>query len=144
MQKAFRTVVAGQQAEKLLDFDDAFAQEERSGLAVTQILPPTPAATSFLLGASINPLDDLVSIFGGMSTVGVGAGTESGNGGAGAIGGLGLGEFGGLGSTASPPPVGASPLEALLAYNPDQGSLCLWLVEFFQVDTQRGYHTFIG
>ena len=105
--------MAGQQAENLLDFDDAPAQEEPSGLAATQILPSTPAATSFLSGTSTNPLDDLVSIFGGMSTVGTGAGTGGGSEGAGAIGGLGFGELGGLSSTASPPPVGASPLDGL-------------------------------
>ena len=133
--------MAGLQAENLLNFDDAPAQEECSGLMATQhILPQTPAATSFLSGVSTNPLDDLLSIFGGMSTVGVGAGTGSGNGGVGTIGGLGLGEFGRMGSTASPPPAGASPLEVLLTYNPDQGSLCFWLVKFFQIGTQCGYH----
>ncbi|KAI6010223.1 adaptin N terminal region-domain-containing protein [Pisolithus marmoratus] len=58
-QKAFRTVVAGQQAENLLDFDDVPAQEVPSGLAATRILPSTPAAASFLSGTSTNPLDDL-------------------------------------------------------------------------------------
>jgi len=103
-QKAFRTVVAGQQAENLLDFDDAPAQEEPSGLAATQILPSTPAAANFFSGTSTNPLDDLVSIFGGMGTVDAGAGgVRSGD------GGLGLG---GLGA-ASPPLASASPLDSL-------------------------------
>ncbi|KAG8215400.1 adaptin N terminal region-domain-containing protein [Butyriboletus roseoflavus] len=71
-QKALQTVVAGQQAENLLDFDDAPTQEgQPSGLAATQILPSTPAAANFLSGTSANPLDDLVSIFGGMSASGV-------------------------------------------------------------------------
>ncbi|KAG6832577.1 hypothetical protein H0H87_001233 [Tephrocybe sp. NHM501043] len=65
-QKALQTVVAGQQAENLLDFDDAPAMEgEPSGLAATQVLSQTPAAASLLAGTSNNPLDDLVSIFGG-------------------------------------------------------------------------------
>lgn len=102
-QKALQTVVAGQQAENLLDFDDAPTQEgQTSGLAATQILPSSPAAANFLSGASINPLDDLVSIFGGMSASGVGGG---GNGGPSVEG-----AFGGLGSM-SPP--GVSPLESL-------------------------------
>ncbi|KAG2124243.1 adaptin N terminal region-domain-containing protein [Suillus clintonianus] len=76
-QKAFQTVVAGQQAENLLDFGDDSAQDgQPSGLAATQILPSTPAAANFLSGTSANPLDDLVSIFGGMETLG-GAGSPS-------------------------------------------------------------------
>ncbi|KAG9310856.1 armadillo-type protein [Chiua virens] len=78
-QKAFQTVVAGQQAENLLDLDDAPTQEgEPSGLAATQILPTSPAAANFLSGASTNPLDDLVSIFGGMSVDGAGSGANAG------------------------------------------------------------------
>ncbi|KAG6335100.1 hypothetical protein ID866_3989 [Astraeus odoratus] len=103
-QKAFRTVVAGQQAENLLDFDDAPTQEEPSGLAATQILPSTPAAANFFSGTSTNPLDDLVSIFGGMSTVG-------GNGGGGDSGLGGLGAW----STTSPPPTIASPLDNVVS-----------------------------
>ncbi|KAF8127611.1 adaptin N terminal region-domain-containing protein [Boletus edulis] len=101
-QKALQTVVAGQQAENLLDFDDAPTQEgEPSGLAATQILPSSPAAANFLSGTSTNPLDDLVSIFGGMSASGVGSG---GNGGG----------MGGLGSV-SPPTASyvSSPLDSL-------------------------------
>ncbi|KAL4080674.1 armadillo-type protein [Scleroderma citrinum] len=45
--KAFRTVVAGHQAENLLDFDDMPAQEGPSGLAATQILPSSPATANF-------------------------------------------------------------------------------------------------
>lgn len=82
-QKALQTVVAGQQAENLLyvvtlldlchtlnsqfsDFDDAPAIEgQPSGLAATEVLSQTPAAANLLAGTSTNPLDDLVSIFGG-------------------------------------------------------------------------------
>ncbi|KAG2126884.1 adaptin N terminal region-domain-containing protein [Suillus bovinus] len=77
-QKALQTVVAGQQAENLLDFGDDSAQDgQPSGLAATQILPSTPAAANFLSGTSTNPLDDLVSIFGGMETMDTGAGSPS-------------------------------------------------------------------
>ncbi|KAJ8580233.1 Adaptor protein complex beta subunit [Rhizopogon salebrosus TDB-379] len=78
-QKALQTVVAGQQAENLLDFGDDSAQDgQPSGLAATQILPSTPAAANFLSGTSTNPLDDLVSIFGSMETETMGAGSPSG------------------------------------------------------------------
>ncbi|KAF9235918.1 armadillo-type protein [Melanogaster broomeanus] len=100
-QKALQTVVAGQQAENLLDFDDAPTQEgQPSGLAATQILPSTPATANFLSGTSANPLDDLVSIFGGMSASGGGS----------ADGGL-----GGLGFGTTSPPSGSviSPLDSL-------------------------------
>lgn len=100
-QKALQTVVAGQQAENLLDFDDAPMQEgQPSGLAATQIVPSSSAAANFLSGASTNPLDDLVSIFGGMSASGGNAGTES--------------PFGGLGSmSTSGVNYAVSPLESL-------------------------------
>lgn len=100
-QKAFRTVVAGQQAENLLDFDDAPAQEEPSGLAATRILPSTPAAASFLSGTSANPLDDLVSIFGGMSASSVHAGAGGGTDFDGV--GIGDGALSDSGDTMSPP-----------------------------------------
>ena len=103
-QKALQTVVAGQQAENLLDFDDGPTQEgQPSGLAATQILPSSTAAANLLSGTSTNPLDDLVSIFGGMSASGVGGG-----------GNAGTDVFGGLGSVS--PPGGnfiASPLESV-------------------------------
>jgi len=68
-QKALQTVVAGQQAENLLDFDDSTNLEgQPSGLAATQVLSQTPAAANLLAGTSSNPLDDLVSIFGGGGT----------------------------------------------------------------------------
>ncbi|KAL1692642.1 adaptin N terminal region-domain-containing protein [Schizophyllum commune] len=64
-QKALQTVAAGQQAENLLDFDDApMADGQPSGLAATDALSQTPAAANLLAGTSANPLDDLVSIFG--------------------------------------------------------------------------------
>ncbi|PPQ98468.1 hypothetical protein CVT26_013869 [Gymnopilus dilepis] len=67
-QKALQTVVAGQQAENLLDFDDSTGTEgQPSGLAATQVLSNTPAAANLLAGTSANPLDDLVSIFGNAS-----------------------------------------------------------------------------
>ncbi|KAG5340055.1 hypothetical protein C0989_002925 [Termitomyces sp. Mn162] len=48
------------------DFDDAPAVDgEPSGLAATQVFAQTPAAANLLAGTSSNPLDDLVSIFGG-------------------------------------------------------------------------------
>lgn len=60
-----------------------------SGLAATQVLSQTPAAANLLAGTSSNPLDDLVSIFGGS-----GGGIPQTN----TFGGLG----GGLGYGASP------------------------------------------
>jgi len=66
-QKALQTVAAGQQAENLLDFDDEPATNgQPSGLAATEIFS-RPAAASIISGTSTNPLDDLVSIFGGPS-----------------------------------------------------------------------------
>jgi AP-1 complex subunit beta-1 len=47
------------------DFDDAPADDgQPSGLAATEVLSQ-PAAANLLAGTSSNPLDDLVSIFGG-------------------------------------------------------------------------------
>ena len=59
------------------DFDDSTNVEgQPSGLAATQALAQTPAAANLLAGTSTNPLDDLVSIFGGggsgTTTVGMG------------------------------------------------------------------------
>lgn len=75
-QKALQTVVIGQQAENLLNFDEPTSDEQPSGIAATAALAATPAAANLLSGTSANPLDDLVSIFGNV----------------------------GLGSVASPPP----------------------------------------
>jgi AP-1 complex subunit beta-1 len=48
------------------DFDDNTTMEgQPSGLAATQVFAQTPAAANLLAGTSSNPLDDLVSIFGG-------------------------------------------------------------------------------
>ncbi|KAH9856138.1 Adaptor protein complex beta subunit [Lenzites betulinus] len=64
-QKALQTVAAGQQAENLLDFDDDAPNDgQPSGLAATTMLTSTPGAANLLSGTSVNPLDDLVSIFG--------------------------------------------------------------------------------
>ncbi|KAF8331867.1 adaptin N terminal region-domain-containing protein [Cantharellus anzutake] len=66
-EKALKTLVAGQQAENLLDFDEPdsdSANASLSGIAATQrTLPLTTAATTSIL-TSANPLDELVSIFG--------------------------------------------------------------------------------
>jgi len=64
-QKALQTVAMGQQAENLLDFDDV-PSDQPSGLASTQLSSPTPAAANLIAGTSLNPLDDLVSVFGNM------------------------------------------------------------------------------
>jgi len=88
-QKALQTVAAGQQAENLLDFDDAPSPDgQPSGLAATEVLSSAPAAANLLAGTSSNPLDDLVSIFGGMG--------GSGMSGRGVNGGMGDGGLGGL------------------------------------------------
>lgn len=74
-QKALQTVVIGQQAENLLNFDDPTSDEQQpSGIAATAVLASTPAAANLLSGTSSNPLDDLVSIFG---NVGLGSNTMS-------------------------------------------------------------------
>jgi len=63
-EKALQTVVAGQQAENLLDFDDPSTGDGAAvGLAATTAsIAATPAGAQFQ--TSSNPLDDLVSIFG--------------------------------------------------------------------------------
>ncbi|KAF7974417.1 hypothetical protein HWV62_38300 [Athelia sp. TMB] len=124
-QKALQTVAAGQQAENLLDFDDAPESDGPSGLAATQVLSTTPAAANLLAGTSSNPLDDLVSIFGGMGGSG---GAPNGGGGLGGLdfGGGGFGSpvsqvtspqvTGGLSAFAAPtsPPQAQQPQEDLL------------------------------
>ncbi|OAX37372.1 Adaptor protein complex beta subunit [Rhizopogon vinicolor AM-OR11-026] len=113
-QKALQTVVAGQQAENLLDFGEDPAQDgQPSGLAATQILPSTPAAANFLSGTSANPLDDLVSIFGSMGTEVVGAGSAA------ALSQTSMSvsspfDFGGLSAPSSQPTQNAQPQEDLL------------------------------
>lgn len=116
-QKALQTVVAGQQAENLLDFDDVPADDglasKPSGLAATQVLP----AAKNLLATSNNPLDDLVSIFGGAggqdSSFGFGGPAPAQNGGGG-LGGLGFAASSQLGSGATSPVQGQKPQEDLL------------------------------
>ena len=96
-QRAIQTVAAGQQSENLLsvltlalrgtqfltcviysDFDDAPAEDgQPSGLAATEVLSQ-PAAANLLAGTSSNPLDDLVSIFGGVGGGGGGRGLSLG------------------------------------------------------------------
>ncbi|KJA22149.1 hypothetical protein HYPSUDRAFT_41297 [Hypholoma sublateritium FD-334 SS-4] len=103
-QKALQTVVAGQQAENLLDFDDSTSLEgQPSGLAATQVLAQTPAAAGLLAGTSRNPLDDLVSIFGGGGPL---APTTPAVFGGGAFGGM------GLASAPPTPAVGQTPTAA--------------------------------
>jgi len=105
-QKALQTVVAGRQAENLLDFDDdnLMMEGQPSGLAATQVFSETPAAAKLLAGTSSNPLDDLVSIFGGNGGgVPMSATTNLGFGAFGAPGaGLGVG-FGGVPLSPMPP-----------------------------------------
>lgn len=125
-QKALQTVAHGQQAENLLDFDDApESNGQPSGLAATQVLSNTPAAANLLAGTSSNPLDDLVSIFGGMGGSG---GAPNGGAGLGGLdfGGGGFGSpvtqaispqaIGGLSAFATPtsPPQAQQPEEDLL------------------------------
>lgn len=92
----------GQQAENLLDFDDV-PSDQPSGLASTQLSSPTPAAANLIAGTSLNPLDDLVSVFGNMGAQplvpGGGFGAPSPIPQQNAFAGLG---FGGAGSVVSP------------------------------------------
>ncbi|KAF7317952.1 AP complex subunit beta [Mycena kentingensis (nom. inval.)] len=65
--KALQTVAAGQYVENLLDFgDDTTVDGQPTGLAATEVLAQ-PAAANLISGMSVNPLDDLVSIFGAPS-----------------------------------------------------------------------------
>ena len=73
-----------------------------SGLAATQVFSETPAAAKFLAGTSSNPLDDLVSIFGGGGGAPMSATT---NVGFNAFGGTGVAAgFGGMPLSPMPPP----------------------------------------
>ena len=47
------------------DIDTAVSERQPSGLAATEVFSQTPAGVHLLAGTSSNPLDDLVSIFGG-------------------------------------------------------------------------------
>ncbi|TDL27028.1 Adaptor protein complex beta subunit [Rickenella mellea] len=118
--KALQTVVAGQNAENLLDFDDAPADDgQPSGLAATT-LTSTPAAQNLLAGTSSNPLDDLVSMFGAGGFMGGqgGAVPPLGNGfGGGGFGGSGMSGMSPIQSTPAPPvasPAKQQPSEDLL------------------------------
>ncbi|EJU00201.1 Adaptor protein complex beta subunit [Dacryopinax primogenitus] len=66
-EKALQTLVAGQQAENLLDFDEAVAGEDQpTGLAATTAAVVQSSAGHKVL-TSANPLDDLASLFGSSS-----------------------------------------------------------------------------
>jgi hypothetical protein len=103
-QKALQNIVQGQQAENLLDFDADTSSTETSsvggGLAATAELAKTPAAANLISGTSVNPLDDLVSIFGG---AGLGGGSAPGSGVQSPLGGM--NGFVGMGAM-SPPSAG--------------------------------------
>ncbi|KAF8642930.1 hypothetical protein AX16_009318 [Volvariella volvacea WC 439] len=110
-QKALETVAAGQQAENLLDLSDGPTTEgQPSGLAATQVLAQ-PAAANLLAGTSSNPLDDLVSIFGGGDT-----------GGGGGLGGPSPGIGIGIGQSLSPTPGVAAPTRPAFSPTPAAAS----------------------
>ncbi|KAJ6571899.1 Adaptor protein complex beta subunit [Mycena capillaripes] len=98
-QKALQTVAMGQQAENLLDFGDDLAGDAPSGLAATEVLVQ-PAARKLASGLSENPLDDLVSIFGG-ANMGMGASPMSAFGGS---------AFGGSAFGSPAPPAQSPPM----------------------------------
>ncbi|KAF8630719.1 hypothetical protein AX15_002744 [Amanita polypyramis BW_CC] len=113
-QKALQTVVAGQQAENLLDFDDTpSADGQPSGLAATEILAKTPAAANLLAGTSSNPLDDLVSIFGGATLAPMTPATTTNS--------LGFG-FAGSSNALAPPSLATPALTPVTAMAPSQPS----------------------
>ncbi|KAJ6493888.1 adaptin N terminal region-domain-containing protein [Mycena vulgaris] len=97
-QKALQTVAQGQQAENLLDFGDDMGGDAPSGLATTEVLVQ-PAARKIVTGLSENPLDDLVSIFGG-ANMGMGASP---------MGAFGGSAFGGGAPAAQSPPLASPP-----------------------------------
>ena len=94
------------------DFDDNTTMEgQPSGLAATQVFAQTPAAANLLAGTSSNPLDDLVSIFGGSAGGGVPMSATT-NLGFNAFGGTGVGVgagFGGMPLSPMPPPQTPNP-----------------------------------
>jgi AP-1 complex subunit beta-1 len=89
------------------DFDDNTTVEgQPSGLAATQVFAQTPAAANLLAGTSSNPLDDLVSIFGGSGGGGGVPMSATTHLGFGALGGTGMGVgsgFGGMPLSPMPP-----------------------------------------
>ena len=113
-EKALKTLVAGQQAENLLDFDepDAAAPVSNSFGGLSLSTPSLATRTPTVVSTS-NPLDDLVSIFGsaGMSTPVSPVGTGAGAGAFGGLGGLGSPT---LGQSRPPPQQQQQPQEDLL------------------------------
>lgn len=101
-QVAIQKVAAGQQAENLLDFDDAPAVEGVAPSGIAAAVANTPGVNKVL--TSSNPLEDLVDIFGG-------GGGSSGGGGGG--GGNVFGGGGGFGGSAPIAPAAASGLAGL-------------------------------
>ncbi|KAJ7848771.1 armadillo-type protein [Mycena leptocephala] len=101
-QKALEIVAQGRQVENLLDFDNEISGDAPSGLAATEVLVQ-PAARKLVSGLSENPLDDLVSIFGG-ANMGMGASPMGAFGGS-AFGGSAFGA-----PAATPSPAVASPV----------------------------------
>ncbi|PVG00662.1 putative adapter-related protein complex 1 beta 1 subunit [Serendipita vermifera] len=90
---AIQKVAAGQQAENLLDFDDAPAVEGVAPSGIAAAVANTPGVNKVL--TSSNPLDDLVSIFGAGGSGGGGFGDPSTSSAAG-------GGLGGLATLSSP------------------------------------------
>jgi len=109
-QKALRTVVEGQRSENLLDFDadepTADGGSGGLGIAATDALGQ-PGVQNIL--TSSNPLDDLVSIFGGAN---LGAAQALG---APAVGGGLSGLDFGFGGATSPPPPAAAGTQTLMS-----------------------------
>lgn len=60
--------------------DRAVSERQPSGLAATEVFSQTPAGVNLLAGTSSNPLDDLVSIFGGGGHGGLTMSADAGNG----------------------------------------------------------------
>lgn len=118
---ALQTVVHGQQAENLLNFDDdpaldsSLSSSQPTGIAATAALASV-AEKSLLAGTSSNPLDDLVSIFGSAGITSAAPATSAGGGGGAGAGAAGGDPFGGLSfgtplapTTPAAPSVVASP-----------------------------------
>ena len=109
------------------DFDDNTTVEgQPSGLAATQVFAQTPAAANLLAGTSSNPLDDLVSIFGGSGGGGapMSATTHLGFG---ALGGTGVGVgFGGMPLSPMPPRNPAPPPKPTSQQQPQDDLLGLF------------------
>lgn len=125
-EKALKTLVAGQQAENLLDFDepDPLNNAPLTGIAAfsnpssSNPLSSTNAPSKIL--TSSNPLDDLVSIFGSASmSAPVGSpGSAAGLGG--------MGAFGGFDSLTSPVGGAATPVVQAQPRKPQEDLLDLF------------------